>query len=138
MNKNDEVPTRFIEQLRQAEGDRHTELLLGSQERGTNVYLIVHQENVVGFCKSRSGIFVERWYRPLEPQDVIIFGATVFPEYRGLGYAPAAYDALCRLHDGVGVVYIDAVRNNKAAIRAIEKAGFLIEGVYRIGEWKPI
>ncbi len=134
----DGLPAQFIKQLEIIEGDTHTKVILEEKQPGLSVYLIAHGEKVVGICRSKRGQFIDRWYRPLDAEDIVIYGVTVFAEHRGRGYAPAAYEALCRLNNEAKNIYIDAHQNNKAAIRAIEKAGFLIEGVYRVGAMKHI
>lgn len=125
---------RYIEQLELAEGVAHAQEILMGQEEGVNVYLIINKETVVGFCKTKRAQFMTRWYKRLERDDIVIFGVTVFPEHRGRGFAPAAYEELCRLNCDVENIYLDARQENRAAVRAIEKAGFVLEGRYRVGD----
>ena len=69
-----------------------------------------------------------------DDEEVATLAVSVFPEARGRGVASAALrlGALWGLRElGLARVVAEAAADNKASIRAIEKAGFVREGTLR-------
>lgn len=122
----------YIQQVEAEEGLSYTRNVLSRLQDAAQVYFMLFEEHVVGYLSIKTGAAIKNWYCPIEPNDIVIYGVTVFTAYRGRGFAPAAYYSLARKHEGRGAVYIDAEYGNTPARRAIEKAGFELLGISRV------
>jgi len=82
----------------------------------------------------RYGKDFKRWFVDLKENDIVVFRANTYPNYRGLGIGPAisAHLMYSLLRNG-GKVYTDCNVNNAPAIRATLKNGYEI-----IATMKPI
>ena len=74
-----------------------------------------------------------RWYGPTTGSRAMSIGVSIDGEFRGRGYGAAAQRMLADLLHERGIVRVEASTDvtNIAEQRALEKAGFLCEGVLR-------
>ena len=69
------------------------------------------------------GRFLKRWFLPLAPNDIVIFGVDTLNAFRGRGIHPAMLRAAVEREADAGV-YCDTNVWNVVAQRNMEKAGF--------------
>lgn len=91
-------------------------------------WLVLHDGIVVGDLSAHS-----RWYGPTAGSRAMSIGISVDPEHRGRGFGTVAQRMLAELLHERGIVRVEASTDvtNVSEQRALERAGFLFEGVLR-------
>lgn len=91
-------------------------------------WLVLVDGVVVGDLSAHS-----RWYGPTTGSRAMSIGVSIDREFRGRGYGAVAQRLLAELLHERGIVRVEASTDitNVAEQRALEKAGFLFEGVLR-------
>ena len=69
------------------------------------------------------GQFLKRWFIPLQPDDIVIYGADTLNAFRGRGIHPAMIRSIIEREVDAGA-YCDTNVWNVVAQRNIERAGF--------------
>ncbi len=120
----DELPSQFWEVYRKSQPEVKFEEFVHPFSR--------HAVLSIGFVNGTPASYLwsshfppfERWYVPLEPEDVVIFSVVTFFRFRGLGLARLMVRCVADAEPGVGHIYLDVKRWNRSGQLAFEKAGF--------------
>ena len=125
----EEIPGRHFQQLMAEEGSVLLQQMNREFADGGVFWVATLEEHVVAYQWSRRGFQVERWFVPLEADDVVIFATVTFPQWRGRGIGPAMMQHIIANElAGRGRAYVDCKVWNKPAMRGIAKAGFTCMG----------
>ncbi len=104
-------------------------------ENNAVLYVGYIDDKVAGVLFSRQGKYFKRWFVDLADNDIVLFRAKTYPEFRGRGICPTLirYAMHDNLFNTSNFAYADCRVYNTASERAITKAGF-----QKIGVMKPL
>lgn len=89
------------------------------------MWVAIVDDKVASACHSRKGKFFRTWFVPLNDDDIVLFRARTYPEFRGRGIIPSIYRHI--MHQELpesARAFADCAEYNKASRRSLEKAGF--------------
>lgn len=127
----EEIPAAVRSEIVERRAVAYLERVQVELELGAVFWIGVLEGHVVGTRMSRPGRkFPKRWYVPLKPDDIVIFGGQTWEEYRGMRISPTMINRICtrELQPG-GAAYVDCQIWHKSSIRSIQHAGFERVGV---------
>ncbi|MGD0231368.1 MAG: hypothetical protein ABSC19_13575 [Syntrophorhabdales bacterium] len=108
-------------------GARRTEHDLRDRfEKGATLWFLKEHDTIAAFIWSVRGTMVAPFFLPLTPDDVVLFDAESFPEYRGRGLYPLLVQSLfCKLREEkASRVYGMAKTWNASSLRGLGKTPF--------------
>ena len=125
------IPEVILRQLSEQLGDRYLRAA-GCEFRMRGIlYVALAGEVVAAVQWSRIASDIDTWFTSLEREDVVIFGGTTLPAFRGRGIMPWMIQHQANLDGKPGRrVLADCKVWNTPARKAIEKAGFHFMGTY--------
>jgi hypothetical protein len=126
----EDIPAWVAEAIKGEQGEETLKMDLVEIRDGSVMWAALVDDRLAGLMHSRRGRMFRRWFVHLRDDDIVIFRARTFPDFRGRGISPAMHRHIMNVElTDSDRAYADSALYNTPSRRCLEKVGYRVIAV---------